>query len=199
MPLLRRRGRYSEPRIFSVRDPNRVYAEMLNPLGKVFNVGRVATLRFKESYPGGKLDASMIEVIDGGEGYKSFVPENLTLAISSVTGRQGELRAVISSDGKITGVEVVSAGTDYQADDVIMASPPAFFELDQSIELLAKVNDPLSELGRVAFYVNGVELNTRWALPNGLYRTQYSTQLRGISLSACVPSLGMSVILVPNV
>ena len=90
-----------------------------------------------------------------GEGYKSFVPENLTLSISSVTGSKGELRAVISSDGKITGVEVVSAGTGYQADDVIMASPPAFFELDQSIELLAKVNDPLSELGRVAFYVNG--------------------------------------------
>ena len=63
--------------------------------------------------------------------------------------------------------------TGFTTSDLIIAPAPFLYEVDQTFILRSRLNDPLSEVSRVAFYGNGVELNRvglhlRWSKHNGL-------------------------------
>ena len=85
------------------------------------------------------------------------------------------LRANVNEAGEVSGVEVLSAGNeDYSASDLVLVSAPLQYKVGESISLSAKVRDPLSELDRVAFYANGVELDLNFStIENGIYTTSY--------------------------
>jgi hypothetical protein len=140
---------YSDPQYFELRDSEKLSAELIDPFG------RPAVLRFKEGFSG-ELNASMIEVVDKGFGYAA---DTLQIQILSASGQNGSLSASLDENGSISGeVTVLNAGSGYGYGDVLLCSAPVQYQVGQPLTLRARVNDPLNELGRVAFYANGVEL-----------------------------------------
>jgi hypothetical protein len=73
--------------------------------------------------------------------------------------------------GEVSGVVVLNGGKNYTSSDLVMVSSPLQYKVGDSVSVSAKVRDPLSELDRVAFYVNGVELDANSTSGSG---TTYS-------------------------
>ncbi|MDB3958773.1 Ig-like domain-containing protein [Opitutales bacterium] len=140
---------YSEPRSFTLRDPARLSIELGDP------VGRKASVRIVGDLTTG-LKANNFQVLDGGAGYTAYTAQ---LSIISEFGRGASLRPVINQLGELASVEVVNAGSGYTLSDLVLVSSPLQYKVGDSVSVSAKVRDPLSELDRVAFYVNGVELD----------------------------------------
>ena len=140
---------YSVPQFYEVRNPERLSAELIDPLG------RPAVLRLKESFVSGGLNASMIEIVDKGLGYTA---ETFQVTILSSSGKNGDLNASFDENGSISELHVVVAGSGYAQGDILICSSPVQYFTGEAITLRARVNDPLGELDRVAFYGNGVEI-----------------------------------------
>ncbi len=140
---------YSEPRSFTLRDPARLSIELGDP------VGRKASVRIVGDITTG-LKANNFQVLDGGAGYTAYTAQ---LSIISEFGLGASLRPVINQLGELASVEVVNAGSGYTLSDLVLVSSPLQYKIGDSVSVSAKVRDPLSELDRVAFYVNGVELD----------------------------------------
>ena len=66
---------------------------------------------------------------------------------------------LLISWAELASVEVVNPGSGYTLSDLVLVSSPLQYKIGDSVSVSAKVRDPLSELDRVAFYVNGVELD----------------------------------------
>ena len=149
----------SEPRSFTLRDPSRLSIELGDP------VGRKASVRIVGDINGdGSLKASNIQVLDGGAGYTG---DTAQLSIISEFGRGASLRPVVNQLGEFASVEVVSPGSGYTLSDLVLVSSPLQYKIGDSVSVAAKVRDPLSELDRVAFYVNGVELDANSTSASG--------------------------------
>ena len=73
-----------------------------------------------------------------------------------------------------------SAGYGYRETDVIVPNPPALFDKNQNIDVIARLYDPFEGFERVAFYLNGVELNsTVQDRSGGRFGTVFSTDSAG--------------------
>ena len=118
-------------------------------------VGRKASVRIVGDVTTG-LKANNFQVLDGGAGYTG---DTAQLSIISEFGRGASLRPVINQLGELASVEVVNPGSGYTLSDLVLVSSPLQYKIGDSVSVSAKVRDPLSELDRVAFYVNGVELD----------------------------------------
>ena len=151
----------SEPRSFTLRDPSRLSIELGDP------VGRKASVRIVGDVTTG-LKANNFQVLDGGAGYTG---DSAQLSIISEFGRGASLRPVINQLGELASVEVVNPGSGYTLSDLVLVSSPLQYKIGDSVSVSAKVRDPLSELDRVAFYVNGVELDVNSTSGSG---TTYS-------------------------
>ena len=140
---------YSSPRFYEVRNPHRPYVDLIYPQG------RKAVLRFKETFSGGGLDASQIEIVDPGFGYEE---ESVHFSFLTADGYGGELNATLDEQGGISTISVVSSGSGYAQGDVIMASAPFRYRMGEEITVRAKLHDPLGETQGVTFFSNGVEI-----------------------------------------
>ena len=140
---------YSSPRFYEVRNPHRPYVDLIYPQG------RKAVLRFKETFSGGGLDASQIEIIDPGLGYDE---ELINFMFLTADGYGGELNATVNEQGGIATISVIEGGFDYAQGDVIMVSAPLRYRVGEEITIRAKLNDPLGEAQGVTFLSNGVPI-----------------------------------------
>ena len=133
-------------------------------------VGRRAVLRIAGVDGTGAI--TEIEVVDPGFGYEYDysvgADNNLTFRLVSANGSGGSLKVVIDTNGSLIladdgGLEdgnyTLVGGQDYTLSDLLIAPAPFLYEVDEPIILKARVNDPLGEVSRVAFYGNGVELS----------------------------------------
>ena len=73
-------------------------------------------------------------------------------------------------------IDVLSSftGEKYVAGDIVTPSPSAVFELGESISLDARLIGQKSQVDRVAFYANGVEIEGEVsAMIGGYYSTMF--------------------------
>ena len=132
------------------------YAKMIK-LGDVFNPGRLPTIVVSEvNSSTGAI--SEFEVVDAGNGYHELVSESHDLSVVSSSGMGAKLRAEISPTGSVDNVVSSFMGTNYRVGDTISPSPSAVFEMGVPISLDARLIGPKSQIDRVAFYANGVEI-----------------------------------------
>ena len=120
-------------------------------------------------------------IVDGGVGYSQS--NDITFTILSESGSSAELSGVLDSKGSLTGITIVSGGTDYSPEDMILTNSPLSFDVGQTIIISARVNDPLGEMDRVEFYGNGVELNNvlqNQNIDDDLYQIQYTIPDQGL-------------------
>ena len=132
-----------------------------------YEPGRPPTVHFAESFSGPSslpTSSSGIKILDGGSGYRWFDQQEPGFQIVSSTGYAGSLRiqSVGSTVGSVYSVyaDSGSTGYGYMETDVIVPNPPALFDKNQNIDVAARLYDPYEEYARVAFYLNGVELNS---------------------------------------
>ena len=138
---------YSNARYYGLNHPDRLYAELIEPMG------RPATLKIVDIGAGGAITG--VEIVDGGVGYDA---ETWNYEILSFDGSGAAIEVSLDGEGSVTDVTISAAGTNYNLGDVILAKSPATFRIGKQMALRAKVNDPHNELNRVAFYANGVEI-----------------------------------------
>ena len=178
---------YSDKRTYPLVDPVRGYVELIGPLGTVYEPGRLPTVHFADGFTGPSAlptTSSGITIIDGGAGYRWFDQQEPGFQIVSSTGYNGSLRiqSVGSSVGAIYDAyaDGDSAGYGYRETDVIVPNPPALFDKNQNIDVIARLYDPFEGFERVAFYLNGVELNsTVQDRSGGRFGTVFSTDSAG--------------------
>ena len=138
---------YSNARYYGLNHPDRLYAELIEPMG------RPATLKIVDIGEGGAITG--VEIVDGGVGYDA---ETWSYEILSFDGSGAAIEVSLDEEGSVTDVTISAAGTNYNLGDVILAKSPASFRIGKQMALRARVNDPHNELNRVAFYANGVEI-----------------------------------------
>ena len=178
---------YSDKRTYPLVDPAQGYVELIGPLGTVYEPGRLPTVHFADGFSGPSplpTTASGVTIVDGGLGYRWFDNESLGFEIVSATGSGGSLRmqSVGSSAGAVYSAyaDSSSAGYGYRETDVIIPNPPALFDKNQNIDVIAKLYDPFEGFERVAFYLNGVELDaTVQDRSGGRFGTVFSTDSAG--------------------
>ena len=166
---------YSDRVFYNLQDPERLSAELISPLG------RKATRRFDDDFTGGSITSEDLVIVDGGVGYSQS--NDITFTILSESGSSAELSGVLDSKGSLTGITIVSGGTDYSPEDMILTNSPLSFDVGQTIIISARVNDPLGEMDRVEFYGNGVELNNvlqNQNIDDDLYQIQYTIPDQGL-------------------
>ena len=157
---------YSNKRTYPLVDPSLGYVELIGPMGTVYEPGRLPTVHFSETFSGSLpiSNNGNITIVDGGTGYRWYDEDSKQFSIVSSSGSGGNLQ-IQEIDSLTEGVTEVYAesdatkGASYHTSDVIVPSPPAFFDKYQTIDLSARLRDPYSEYERVAFYFNGVETN----------------------------------------
>ena len=155
---------YSEPRSFTLRDPSRLSIELIDP------IARKASIRLKSS-ASGTVTNTDFEIQDGGTGYTG---DTAHLSIISEYGTELVTRLEVDPLGEVSGVVVLNGGKNYTSSDLVMVSSPLQYKVGESVSVSANVRDPLSELDRVAFYVNGVELDVNSTSGSGsTYNTSY--------------------------
>ena len=120
---------YSNPHYFEVRNNSRPYVDIIAP------DGRTAVLRFKESFTGGGLDVSQIEIVDPGLGYKQ---EEINFNILTANGYGGELNATLDDNGSISNLSLINSGTNYALGDVILVTPPTRYRVGEEMTIRAK-------------------------------------------------------------
>ena len=177
---------YSDRRTFPLVDPARGYVEIIGPLGSVYEPGRLPTLHFSDGFSGSLPTSNNgnISVVDGGAGYRLYDEESKDLIIVSSSGSSGNLQIQEVSSATEQVIEAYAnenqKGYGYKSDDVIVPSPPAFFNKNENIDLSARLRDPYGQYDRVAFYQNGVELNsTVQDRSGGVFGTTFSSDLPG--------------------
>jgi len=147
---------YSSEKVYPVRNPDDTYAKMIK-MGDVFNPGRLPTIVVSEvNSSTGAI--SGVEILDAGNGYRELVSESHDLSVVSSSGMGAKLRAEISATGSVDDVVSSFMGTNYRVGDTISPSPSAVFEMGVPISLDARLIGPKSQIDRVAFYANGVEI-----------------------------------------
>lgn len=157
---------YSNKRAYPLVNPSRGYVELIEPMGTVYEPGRLPTVHFSENFSGSLPISNNgdITIVDRGTGYRWYDDDSKQFTIVSSSGSGGNLQ-IQEIDSQTQGVTKVYAesdsttGASYHTSDVIVPSPPAFFEKYQTIDLSAQLRAPYSEYQRVAFYFNGVETN----------------------------------------
>jgi hypothetical protein len=178
---------YSDRRNYPLVDPSRGYVELVGPLGKVSNPGRLPTIHFNDSFSDAlpnHANSDSITIVDGGYGYRGYNEESKPIRVLSSNGSGGNLM-VQQIDSTTEAVSHVYAptnevGSAYSNNDVILPSPPAFFPLNEEISLNARILDPQSDFERVAFYINGIELNsTVEDRAGGIMGTSFPGDLNG--------------------
>lgn len=146
---------YSRENIYPVRNPAIPYSKILK-IGDVFVPGRLPTVQVSDVFPSsGAIEE--LEILDSGVGYKTLVSESHDILGISPSGRGAKFEAEISSSGSVVEISGLG-GQNYEVGDLLSPSPPAVFELGQSINLDARLNGPKSQIDRVVFYANGVEI-----------------------------------------
>ena len=87
--------------------------------------------------------------------------EHLNTEFTANQVKNAELSFEFGSDGNISSVEPIlgAGGQGYKLHDVVEVFSPLQYGKGEEITLQAIINDPRGELDRVAFYVNGVEVN----------------------------------------
>ena len=139
---------YSNYQYYELRDPNRLYAELIEP------TGRSAVLKISEiNATNGAI--TKVEVVDAGVGYDE---RSWNYSILSFNGSGADFNATLDGNGSISDLNITSGGTGYALGDVILSKAPTVYEVGQPLALRARVNDPSNELSRVAFYANGAEI-----------------------------------------
>ena len=173
---------YSNRRAFPVADPSRGYAELISPIGNVYQPGRLPTFYFNEEFKAGdSLEEAQIEFTDKGQGYRWFDDDSKQITIVSRRGSGGVLNADInSSTQQIDSVKTVRSGQGYTAADVLLPSPPVFFDKGEAIELNARLHDPFGEYDRLAFYLNGIEIDANVSdRTSGIYGAKFYSTIPG--------------------
>ena len=150
--------KHTPKRVFPVVEPGRGYVELIGPIGDVFEPSRLPTLYLNEVSQG-ELDISKITIKDGGKGYRWFEESAKDIKVISRTGTGGVIKGDIDVVSKQLSSSFGRAGQGYKANDILLPSPPMSFDKGEAIELNARLHDPYSEYERVAFYINGVEIN----------------------------------------
>jgi hypothetical protein len=139
------------------------------------------TLYFDSDF-NGELDATKIQIQDPGSGYRNFEEYSKDISIISQTGSGGvlEISAINLVNDSVNELEVIRTGYNYHASDVLLPQPPVFFNKGEEISLNAKLFDPEGEYERIAFYVNGVEVNASVQdKGNGIFGTTFSSDEPG--------------------
>jgi hypothetical protein len=164
---------YSEPKVYPIRNPEDTYPQMLK-LGDVFDPGRLPTIQVGKTGSTGAVHG--VNFLDPGSGYRELVSESHELNGVSATGTGYKSTAIVNSAGTIDGVSNdLYLGTDYVEGDLIIPSAPAVFKLGESISLDARLMGPKSQINRVAFFANGVEIEEDVSeMVGGYYRTMFS-------------------------
>ena len=179
---------YSDKRTYPLVDPTRGYVELIGPLGTSYEPGRLPTVHFADGFTGPSAlptTSSGITIIDGGAGYRWFDQQEPGFQIVSSTGYAGSLRiqSVGSTVGSVYSVYADSgtAGYGYMETDVIVPNPPALFDKNENIDAAARLYDPFEEYARVAFYLNGVELDASSVQDRsgGRFGTTFSSDTAG--------------------
>ena len=143
-------------------------------VGDIFEPGRLPTIQVSQIGSTGAIQG--VNFLDPGSGYRELVPESHELHGVSVTGTGYKSTAIVNSAGTIDGVSNnLYLGTDYVEGDLIIPSAPAVFKLGESISLDARLMGPKSQINRVAFFANGVEIEGDVSeMVGGYYRTMFS-------------------------
>jgi hypothetical protein len=178
---------YSDKRTYPLVDPSRGFVELVGPFGSVNEPGRLPTIHFEDGFSNSlpsNTNGQLINIVDGGGGYNWFDEDTKPISVVSSTGSGGQLmiQDINSNTNEVTSVYANSneVGSGYSSKDVIVPSPPAFFALNDSMALNAKLRDPYGEYQRVAFYVNGVEVNsTVQDRTGGIYGTLFPMNRAG--------------------
>ena len=171
----------SDSMYYPMLDSSRGHVDLIDPFGNVFKPGRLPTLYFDSDF-NGELDATKIQIQDPGSGYRNFEEYSKDISIISQTGSGGvlEISAINLANDSINELEVIRTGYNYHASDVLLPQPPVFFNKGEEISLNAKLFDPEGEYERVAFYVNGVEVNASVQdKGNGIFGTTFSSDEPG--------------------
>ena len=171
----------SDSMYYPLLDPSRGHVDLIDPFGNVFKPGRLPTLYFDSDF-NGELDATKIQIQDPGSGYRNFEEYSKDISIISQTGSGGvlEISAINLVNDSVNELEVIRTGYNYHASDVLLPQPPVFFNKGEEISLNAKLFDPEGEYERVAFYVNGVEVNASVQdKGNGIFGTTFSSDEPG--------------------
>ena len=179
---------YSDRHNYPLVDPSLGFVELVGPLGSVYEPGRLPTFHFNDGFsntlPVESSSANHITIVDGGGGYRWYDEDSKPVRIVSSTGTGGNLMIhdINTSTEQVMGVyaEVDEVGAGYLSEDILVPSPPAFFARNQEMDLSARLRDPYGDFDRVAFYVNGVEVNsTVQDRSGGVFGTSFFTDLSG--------------------
>jgi len=164
---------YSRESNFIIRDPSRVKA-VLNKLGNTYNPGRLSTLSIAALSENGNGEIAELEILDSGKGYNRAEYDSHDVKISSLSGKGGKVTLDIR--GNVTENYIISdGGSGYNLSDIAVTSPPSVFSFGVPIALDAQALGPQSQLDRVAFYANGVEIDEPvQVIAGGYYRTIFT-------------------------
>jgi len=149
---------YSRENTYQVKDSNIPFTKLLK-IGDVFEPGRLPTIQVSQvnSSTGSVLDW---EILDQGIGYKELVSKSHDLVAVGSFGSGAKFLAEISALGTVESLGKVGlGGQNHKAGDIISPSPSAVFEVGEMINLEARLIGPKSQIERVAFYANGVEIS----------------------------------------
>jgi hypothetical protein len=173
---------YSGEKVFPVRNKNQPYVELVK-VGNVFNPGRLPTIRVSEVNSEGEIVDT--KILDSGSGYKKLIADkyDYEFGVFSTTGTGARPRPEVNvasglvddinfsytydDGGQITTINY--PGSNYKVGDIILTSPPAVFEVGEPINLDARLFGPKSQIERVAFYANGVEIEGNFSEMLGGY------------------------------
>ena len=134
---------YSKEHSFILRDPDSLYAELIEPSG------RRASLQISQVDSSGAITG--VKVLDPGFGYEEL---SWNYSIISFNGVGAVLEATLDGNGSVVEpLAITNGGSGYELGDVILAQSPVLYEVGQPMTLRARVND-LDQLGRVAFCAN---------------------------------------------
>ena len=152
----------------------RIPTQKCSKLGDVFDPGRLPTIQVSKTGSTGAVHG--VNFLDSGSGYRELVSKSHELHGVSATGTGYKSTAIVNSAGTIDGVSNdLYLGTGYMEGDLIIPSAPAVFKLGESISLDARLMGPKSQINRVAFFANGVEIEGDVAeMVGGYYRTMFS-------------------------
>ena len=180
---------YSRPYNYLVSDPAALKAQ-LNKVGDIYEPGRYATFSIDALSDEGGIEK--LKLLDLGNMYDQEEVNSLPVSISSLSGRGAEIDLNVSN-GNVTGENVLAQGEDYTANDIVTTSPPTVFDFGRPITLDAQVLGSQSQLERVAFYANGVELmEPVQVIPGGYYRTTFAPKDPGDYFISVRPLYGDS-------
>ncbi|MDA0343895.1 MAG: hypothetical protein O3B07_06865, partial [Verrucomicrobia bacterium] len=178
---------YSDKRAFPLVNPSAGYVELIGPMGNVYEPGRLPTFHFSDSFSNAlpaQASGGDITIVDSGAGYRWYDEESKPVRVVSSTGYGGDLKIqnIDPSTEKVTGVYAASGdvGSGYSHEDILVPSPPAFFAINERMDLSARLRDPYGNFERVAFFLNGVEVDE--AVQNragGVFGTSFSTDMSG--------------------